>query len=127
MILLRSVYICSPLRQFELNRTIAEYLKSHGISVYLPEIHTNQSGSPGKIFQSNVEAIRSTTIVVAVLKDYGKDFGFEIGYAYGLGKKIIGYAEDDHYEADTMIRGALDIVVQTIDLLVARIKDLLGR
>lgn len=122
---MKSIYICSPLRLSKLNKTIAEYLKSHGISVYLPEIHTNQSASPDKIFQSNVEAIRNTKIVVAVLKDYGRDFGFEIGYAYGLGKKIIGYAEDERYEADTMIRGALDIVVPTIDSLVACIKDLL--
>ncbi|MFX0203294.1 MAG: nucleoside 2-deoxyribosyltransferase [Candidatus Hodarchaeota archaeon] len=120
-----SVYICSPIKLSELNKSITKALQSHKISVYLPEFHTNQNASPDRIFKSNVEAIRNTTIVVAVLKDYGRDFGFEIGYAYGLGKKIIGYAEDDCYEADTMIRGAIDIVAPTIDLLIARIKDLL--
>lgn len=120
------VYICSPLKNAELNQSIAKNLKSHGISVYLPERHTNQTAGPDEIFRSNIEAIKKARIIIAVLKNYGRDFGFEIGFTYGLKKKIIGYAEDESYNDDFMIRGALDTIVSTIDLVVAHIKNLLG-
>ena len=120
------VYICSPLKNAELNQSIAKNLESQGISVFLPEYDTDQTTGPDEIFRSNVEAINNSKIIVAVLKDYGRDFGFELGYTFGMKKKIIGYAEDESYNDDFMIRGALDTIFSTIDRVVTHIKNLLG-
>ena len=115
------VYICSPLKNAELNQSIAKNLKSQGISVYLPEWHTDQNSGPDEIFRSNIEAIKKAKVIIAILKDYGKDFGFELGFTYGLKKNIIGYAEDQSYNNDFMIRGALDIIVSSIDQLIIHV------
>jgi len=118
------VFISSSLKNKELNKKIAEVLEEHGFEVYLPQRDTPQSNDIETVFRANVEGIKKADVVVAVLINYGRDLGFEVGFAYGLGKPIIGLINDESYKEDKMIAGALTDTTKGLDELFYKIKKL---
>ena len=94
-------YLASPFfneQQIEREEYVKKTLRNSGYTVYSPrengvltpdatdEIRT-------KIFTENCEAIQRSDKVLAITD--GKDIGtiWEAGYAYGIGKKVVYYAE----------------------------------
>ncbi|MHA2298770.1 MAG: nucleoside 2-deoxyribosyltransferase [Candidatus Hodarchaeales archaeon] len=120
------VYICSSLRNRDLNVDICHYLEQHLFSVYSPGRDTLQSVSSFNLFTANCQAIINARVVVAVLDYFGKDFGFEIGFTHGLGKPIIGYATGKVEDSSLMILQAIPTVVESLDELVDAITRILG-
>jgi nucleoside 2-deoxyribosyltransferase len=54
--------------------------------------------------------------------NYGRDLGFEVGFAYGLGKPIIALVEGEDYEKDRMIAGSLTAIATSVKELIAKVK-----
>ena len=113
---MKTIYICSRLKNRVLNRRITQFLESNEFAVHLPERDTPQS-DPDEIFTGNLNAIRTCDVLLAVLKGGGLDFGFEVGYAFGLGKPILGFLEDASYRDDPMLAGAISKTVSSIEEL----------
>ncbi|RLF73179.1 hypothetical protein DRN48_04630 [Thermococci archaeon] len=109
-----------------LTKRITEALEEHGFEVYLPQRDTPQSNDIETVFRANVEGIKRADVVVAVIINYGRDFGFEVGFVYGLGKPIIGLINDESYKGDKMIAGALTDTAKGLDELFYKIKSLAG-
>ena len=68
-------FISSSLKNKELNEEIAKFLESHGFKVYLPQRDTPQSEDMATVFGANVNGIKTSDVVVAVLINYGRDLG----------------------------------------------------
>lgn len=94
-------YLASPFfndEQINREETIKKTLRGYGFSVYAPREHgivgslTSQE-SVTSTFNSNVEAINNSRMVLAITD--GKDMGtiWEAGYAYGNNIPIVYYAE----------------------------------
>lgn len=94
-------YLASPFfndKQRERMSLVLDTLRDRGYVVYAPFEHgivaaEEDSDTIYKTFMSNVEAIQSSHRVLAITD--GKDMGtiWEAGYAYGIGKPVVYYAE----------------------------------
>lgn len=94
-------YLASPFfndEQRERMALVLDTLRDRGYVVYAPFEHgivaaEEDSDTIYKTFKSNVEAIQSSHRVLAITD--GKDMGtiWEAGYAYGIGKPVVYYAE----------------------------------
>ena len=115
------IFISSSLKNRELNVEIAKLLEERGFKVYLPQRDTPQCKDVVVVFNANVKAIKEADIIIAVLINYGRDLGFEVGLAYGLGKPIIALANSKDYIKDKMIAGALTDVAYSMDELLEKV------
>jgi nucleoside 2-deoxyribosyltransferase len=113
---MKTIYICSRLKNRALNHQITKFLETKGFLVHLPERDTPQSNPEGN-FTGNLTAIRQCDLFLAVLKGGGLDFGFEVGYAFCLGKPILGFLEDGSYRKDPMLAGAISKTVDSLEKL----------
>ncbi len=87
-----TVYIdsrISPEWNANFNPELCKALEEQGINCYLPQRDTNQDGSREERFHQNIEGIKKSDIVLAVAFDESPNWGVEIGYAYGIKKKIV--------------------------------------
>jgi len=98
------VYLAAPLfseAECDFNSKLRDELEGIGMSVFLPQEHSNDIDSKRdarqeSIFSKNVEAIDKADILVAVLDGVDVDSGtaWEIGYAHALGKPVCGLRTD---------------------------------
>lgn len=106
---MKKIYLAAPLfNEMELsrNKEIALFLENLGYQVYLPQeaagIASTQINQKNKmevnkyIFNTDVEGIKSCDILLFLLDGRVPDEGacVELGIAYALGKKCIGYKTD---------------------------------
>jgi DNA-binding NtrC family response regulator/nucleoside 2-deoxyribosyltransferase len=107
------VYIAAPYGNVNTNGRVAGRLRGDGFFATLPteEIARRklQEGKDGENIRAVcMDAIKTTDHVVVHLDTYGLDTAWEIGYAEGLGKEIIGLNEDPHLlEAARTVRRKL--------------------
>lgn len=87
---MKTIYLCTPHKLGQLNFELIDRIKNLGFEVLCAATHTDQQMSFEKIFERNIELIQKADILVAVLKDYGKDLTAEVGMAYAWGKQLIG-------------------------------------
>ena len=95
------IYFASPFfndEQVEREERMIEHLRGLGLRVFSPKenCHLNAKASQDsreQVFKENCEAIKSSRCVFAVTD--GKDMGtiWEAGYAYGIGKPVVYFAE----------------------------------
>lgn len=93
------IYIDSTLRHdwnVQFNIRLCKALENRGIDVYLPQRDTNQSADRSKIFDQNHKATKDTDKLLAVALNEGPNWGTEIGFCHGIGKKIIALTTSDH-------------------------------
>jgi len=91
------VYIAAPLfstAEQEYNRRLCAELERRGYVVTLPQ--RDCTGGREEIFRRCLSEIRRAEVLVAVLEGARCDDGtaFEVGYAYALGKRILGLRTD---------------------------------
>jgi len=79
---------------------------------------------PEEAFTNCIEHMNEADIIVADINIYGKDTAWEIGYCFGLNKKIIGYAKNEAYKRDFMVRGALTYITKDEEEIVQLIKKI---
>lgn len=132
------VYIAAPLfNDLEKNRNveISEYLNSVGVATYLPQKDgglafdlIKEGGDKEKIrkimFEGDVKAIKDCDAILCILDGRVPDEGLcvELGMAYILEKKCIGYKTDkrrlDEFGDNLMIEGCLEKIVRTKEELI---------
>jgi len=78
------------------NPRLCRALERRGLAVYLPMRDTNQKAPYDKICKSNLAGIRNSNIVIAVAENESVNWGLEVGYAYGLDKRVITLAKEGH-------------------------------
>lgn len=98
------IYLAGPLfseAEKQFNCWLKELLVREGFEVFLPQEDSNDAGDlrehrQEKIFHKNLAALRACDVVVAVLDGVDVDSGtaFEVGYAYALGKPVVGLRTD---------------------------------
>jgi nucleoside 2-deoxyribosyltransferase len=99
-----AIYLAGPLftaAEREWNERLAKALRMRGCRVVLPQKEAEAFIRPqgidfGGIFASCLEQIRAADVVVAIFDGTDVDSGtaFECGYAYAIGKPIIGARTD---------------------------------
>ncbi len=97
------IFLAAPLfseaeRRF--NDTVADTLRKEGFDVWMaqeaPFIEEGTSEEKKRIFKGDMDALRSSDVVVAILDGPHVEEGvaFELGVAHALGKKILGLKTD---------------------------------
>lgn len=96
--------------------------------------HEIIAGTPLKIFRSNVRALDECKIMVAILDGPQVDDGtaWEVGYHYARGGKIVGIRTDFRKageaassKVNAMVEGSCVDIVNTLDLLISRLLEIL--
>jgi nucleoside 2-deoxyribosyltransferase len=91
------LYIAAPLfskAEREFNSRLCAELERRGYSVMLPQ--RDCTGGREEIFRRCLSGIERADILIAVLEGAACDDGtaFEVGYAFALGKRILGLRTD---------------------------------
>jgi nucleoside 2-deoxyribosyltransferase len=95
-----TVYIAAPHKNIQKNERIQSALQRNGFSVKLPFEEVTRRrlsediNKPEKIRAVCIEAIDVSQFVAVDLDTYGLDTAWELGYAEGLGKRIVGFNKD---------------------------------
>ncbi len=97
------VFLAAPFfsqAEREFNSKIAGFLRGEGFEVWMaqenPFISGGSEEEKRRIFEMDLSALKGCNAVVAVLDGECVDSGtaFELGYAYAIGKPIIGIKTD---------------------------------
>jgi len=99
------IYLAGPLftqGEWMWNAEIARLLRIEGVTVLLPQersipmIEGIERFDPKELFDSNVKSIETCDALVAILDQADPDSGtaWECGYAFKLGKPILGLRSD---------------------------------
>jgi len=128
------IYLAAPLfseAERTYNHEISALLRSNYYEIYLPQEESDDRAARDKkehqrIYQQNKKAIRNSDIIVALIDGADADSGtsWEIGYAAGLGKKIIALRTDfrmtgTHERVNLMLEQSAQVVTNKSDLLSA--------
>jgi nucleoside 2-deoxyribosyltransferase len=130
---MRTVYLAAPLfseAELDFNRKLRDEIKNSGFNVFLPQEDSNNVKDRDDrqmiIFSKNETAIKNSDIIVAVVDGADVDSGtaWEIGYAYALGKPILGLRTDFRTLG---IEGTVNLMIERSAELCASIPELLNR
>jgi len=130
---MRTVYLAAPLfseGELDFNRMLRDKIKSSGFIVFLPQEDSNnvkdRDDRQKIIFSKNEAAIKNSDIIVAVVDGADVDSGtaWEIGYAYALGKPILGLRTDFRTLG---IEGTVNLMIERSAQLCKSIPELLNR
>jgi nucleoside 2-deoxyribosyltransferase len=140
------IYLAGPaftLAERRFNEELASELERFcpSLQVFLPQRYDkefqNEPDCSKRIFECLMGALDNCNVVVAILDGADADSGtsFEMGYAHGRGKRVIGVRTDfrgskDHGLNLMLSNGCSDLVAEpsttsTIDRLAARIVSVL--
>lgn len=95
----RVVYIDSTLHHdwnLAFNPKLAAALEEKGITCHLPQRDTDQAQSPKAKFADNILAIKQADVLLAVASNESPNWGVEVGYAHGIGKKVVALTTINH-------------------------------
>jgi hypothetical protein len=130
---MRTVYLAAPLfseAELDFNRKLRDEIKSAGFEVFLPQEDSNNIKDERTrqkiIFGKNKAAIQHSDLIVSVLDGTDVDSGtaWEIGYAYALGKPIIGLRTDFRTLG---IEGVVNLMIELSVILCTNIPELMDR
>ncbi|MDD5615538.1 MAG: nucleoside 2-deoxyribosyltransferase [Candidatus Methanoperedens sp.] len=130
---MRTIYLAAPLfseAELDFNRMLRDEIKSSGFNVFLPQEDSNNVKDRDDrqliIFSKNEAAIKNSDIIVAVVDGADVDSGtaWEIGYAYALGKPILGLRTDFRTLG---IEGTVNLMIERSAELCVSIPELLNR
>ena len=115
--------------------TIEARIVAHGCETFLPHRDNpdKTADTTAVIFRNDRDAIIRCDLVVANLNGVTTDDGtaWEIGYAYGIGKPIIGLFTDwrrryDDEVVNLMLEQSIDVIVRSLEELDAELESRLG-
>ena len=130
---MKTVYLAAPLfsgAELDFNRKLRDKIKKAGFDVFLPQEGSNnikdEKNRQKIIFDKNLAAIDKADILVAVLDGADVDSGtsWEIGYAYALGKPVLGLRTDFRTLG---IEGTVNLMIERSVALCSGIPELLAR
>lgn len=76
------------------NAKICEALEEKGIKVYLPQRDTVQEKKI--IFKQNHKILKKVDTVLAIAFNESPNWGVEVGFSYGIGKKLLALTQVGH-------------------------------
>jgi nucleoside 2-deoxyribosyltransferase len=112
---MKTVFLCTPHKLGDLNHELIARIKAVGFEVLCAVTHSPQDAAKSDMFKTNVDLIDRSDVLVAILKDYGKDLTWEVGYAYGKKMPTIG-VDYNALDTDVMTYFSLDKIVKPEDL-----------
>lgn len=115
---MKDIYIISTIHHkwnLAFNKRLCEALEKHGISVHLPQRDTNQKAQPKVKFSQNMKAMKSSRKIIAVAENETPNWGAEVGYCHGRGKKVIAITNEDHF-IPLMASGMMDKIIRAKNL-----------
>ncbi len=130
---MRTVYLAAPLfseAELDFNRKLRDEIKRAGFNVFLPQEDSNnvkeKDDRQNIIFSKNEAAIKGSDIIAAVMDGTDVDSGtaWEIGYAYALGKPILGLRTDFRTLG---IEGTVNLMIERSVVICRSIPELLNR
>ncbi|MCA9565234.1 MAG: nucleoside 2-deoxyribosyltransferase, partial [Myxococcales bacterium] len=95
-----TVYVAGPHKNVAANNSVRDVLVDAGFDVKVPfaEVRKQKSaigsGRPERIRAICMKAIDQSDFIAVDLDAYGLDTAWEIGYAEGIGKRVVGYNRD---------------------------------
>jgi nucleoside 2-deoxyribosyltransferase len=130
---MKTVYLAAPLfsgAELDFNRMLRDEIKKAGFDVFLPQEDSNnikdKKNRQKIIFDKNLAAIDKADILVAVVDGADADSGtsWEIGYAYALGKPVLGLRTDFRTLG---IEGTVNLMIERSVILCSGVPELLAR
>ncbi len=130
---MRTVYLAAPLfseAELDFNRKLRDEIKGAGFNVFLPQEDSNnvknRDDRQKVIFAKNEAGIRNSDIVAAVVDGTDVDSGtaWEIGYAYALGKPILGLRTDFRTLG---VEGTVNLMIERSVIVCKSVPELLNR
>lgn len=129
------MYIAASMSIADKISEVEDALRTAGIRYYSPRelipSSTPKSKMPEIVLKRCTEHIIRADGMVVLLDYYGKDTSFEIGFARGIGKKVIGYCTDSRAEAsfaeDYMLRNSIVLVAHSLEELTTEVRRLFVR
>ncbi len=127
-----TIYLAAPLfsaGEQEYNRSLAQYLKNHFFTVYLPQEEDDTESARDTenqhaLFTKNLQALKRSDIIVAVIDGADADSGtaWEMGYAYAQGKPVIALRSDFrmvgmHEKVNLMLEQGATVVREPEEIL----------
>lgn len=134
---MKLVYVAGPLfsthERWYLER-VAQALEAAGYRTFLPHrdaglVTRNLDEERSRIFHTDIEALKSCNLCVALLTGPDHDSGTsaELGYLYALGKPCIGITDDKRGYVNTIIWGICGYgkqIVHTMDELLEIVRSM---
>jgi nucleoside 2-deoxyribosyltransferase len=112
------VYLDSTLRHdwnTKFNPELCAKIEDKGVECYLPQRNTNQAGEPDDKFNQNIAGIKEADVLLAVASNESPNWGVEVGFAYGIKKKLIALCAKGH-PVPLMAQYMFDEIVEVEDL-----------
>lgn len=111
-----NAYLCGSIANAGVNALVADELRLAGFEVFDPcTIHPQDMEKlhfPEEVFATCRRAIERCDALLVFLDSYGKDSAWEIGFALGLGKRVVGVvAGSSLFIEDWMVKFTLDRIV----------------
>ncbi len=115
---MKDIFITSTLKS-EWNRSfnpkLCGKLEEKGVKCHLPQRDTRQDRPELDKFNQNIDGIQKSRKVLAIGANESVNWGLEIGYAFGMGKKVILLMDKDHIPP-TMSLGMYQEILAVEDL-----------
>lgn len=111
MIYLDSTIHHSYNRKF--NEKLCKALEEKGIKVYLPQRDTIQDMKI--IFKQNHKILKKIDVVLAIAFNESPNWGVEVGFSYGIGKKVIALTQVGH-EIPLMAKSMFSKILEVEEL-----------
>lgn len=104
----KKVYLAGPFFTMSQRWLINEFffvLKNIGFKVFSP-FHDVGMGEPDEVVGPDLEGLKDADIIIAILDGLDSGTLFEVGYAISMGKKVVGFCQNETKESLTMILGS---------------------
>ncbi|NQV00490.1 MAG: hypothetical protein HQ538_07155 [Parcubacteria group bacterium] len=115
---MKDIFLCSTFTSdwnLSFNPKLCDALEKRSITCYSPKRDTNQEGTPQGKFEQNTEAIKNAKVLLYISIHETPNGGGEVGFAYGIGKKIIVLTKKRH-KTPLMLKGMVDTTLEVDDL-----------
>ena len=115
---MKDIFLCSTFTtqwNLDFNPKLLDVLEERGISCHAPHRDTNQEGTDQEKFDQNINGIRNAKNLIYVSMNETPNGGGEVGFAYGIGKKIIVLTTKGH-KIPLMLKGMINTTIKADDL-----------
>jgi len=115
---MKDVFITSTLKSEwnrEFNPKLCKKLEEKWVVCHLPQRDTKQDGTELDKFNQNIEWVKNARKNLTIGVNESVNLGFETGYSFGSGKKVILLTTTDH-QIPTMSLGMYEKILRIDDL-----------
>lgn len=110
------IYVGSTIHHLwnrKFNLRLCKALEKKGVKVYLPQRDTIQDKKI--IFKQNHQVLRKSEAVLAIALNESPNWGVELGFSYGIGKRVIALTQIGH-QIPLMARSMFSNILEVKDL-----------